>query len=365
MVKTWVMLDGLADPPSAQALSRQWSEAGFDNAVDVAGQRGWLAPNRESCQDALVEADMDRAAKVSRRFGVELRDRVGNTFRADNDKDALGDRIRREYKARLAQAIMFGLPVLALQYLAPMLASTGGADARGMLFPWLFQMLLAGWLCYVAAWPILWQGAAALLNLRATGDTLTLLLVVGTFIPSAVGVLSLLVTETPWFGAPGSAGFSDRGPAFHATMLIVTLAVTQRWLYYRQADRLAGRATLMPRGVGRLISLWLLVSVVVWALTWPTGEAGAATAWRQAVMFAMLLPSTLALGAINPWSPRWSAVLPVIGFAAFLCFAPAALKMDITGVRIEIATGFGLIVSAAFALGWSRWPSEPASTKPS
>ena len=50
----------------------------------------------------LGEADVDRAAAIARRFGIEVRDRVGTTFKADNDLAALHGHMAYEYKSRLA-----------------------------------------------------------------------------------------------------------------------------------------------------------------------------------------------------------------------------------------------------------------------
>jgi hypothetical protein len=76
----------------------------------------------------------------------------------------LAERVR-EYKYRFAQSAVFGLPVLALQYFGP---SLGGAEA----WRWIavLQTLLAGWVIYVAAAGMLFEGLLLLARRRLTPD---------------------------------------------------------------------------------------------------------------------------------------------------------------------------------------------------
>jgi len=354
MTRTYIILDGLADPQAGQALSARWSEAGLHNAVDVAGQSAWLTLSRDepghvSHHDEMTEAPIDRAAQIGRRFGLEVRDRVGNKFQPDNDLCALREQVAYEYKSRLATVLVFGLPAVALHYVGPVLAGGAeGADGgRAMVYPWLFELLLASWACVAGGWPILWQGALAVVNRRATGDLLTSTLVVLAIIPSAAGVASLAVTDQPWFGGPADGG----GPMFYAGVIAMTLALLQRWLCHRVTARLSGRANWMLAGVGKLFGVWVIATVFVVVI----GD------WRLGLALGMLLPAAVSLGAINPWSPGWSCVLPIFGFAGLLLVGPGALGLSIRGVEIEIASGFSLIVIAVFALGWRQMatPEEP------
>jgi len=59
----------------------------------------------------------------------------------------------REHNYRFAQCLIFGIPVLALQYLGPKL---GGSDAPR--WTGLLQTLLAGWTVYIGAVPLLAEG---------------------------------------------------------------------------------------------------------------------------------------------------------------------------------------------------------------
>lgn len=63
------------------------------------------------------------------------------------------DQRRREYKYRCAQAIVFGLPVLFLEYFGRYL---GGPETGRWIF--ILQALLAGWVMYVGAAGMLIEG---------------------------------------------------------------------------------------------------------------------------------------------------------------------------------------------------------------
>ncbi len=363
MIRTHVMLDGLQDPAMAQALSARWVEAGFENGVDVAGQCAWLsppgipAPGSSGITDAgaqatgsggeavMTESAMDRAAGVARGFGLEVRDRVGSVFEAANDVEALRGRLVYEYKSRFATLLVFGLPAWVLHGVGPMLAG-GGHDARSMLYPWLFELLLVGWACIAAGWPILWQGGLSAIHGRATGDLLTTLIVVGAWIGSAIGVIQIVFGREPWFvGAAGGGG-----PCFHAAIAAIGLAVLGRWLAHRFGRALVGRADWMLVGHRRLMAAWMVLGLVI----------AVVLGWRWGLAVGLLLPPVVSLGAINPWSPGWSAVLPVLGFAGVFLLGPGAFGVALDGVEIETAFGFGLLMVGVFVWGWQGLSSSLA-----
>lgn len=343
MVRTHVIVDGLADPLLAQQLSAAWARAGFDNAVDISAQAAWLAPGGEHHADELAEADVDRAARIARAFGIELRDRVGKTFKAGNDPAALRAQMAKEYKARTAVTVMFGLPAVVLHYIAPALVG-GVPDARGMLQPWLIEMLLVGWLCIAAAWPVLWQGALALRNLRATPDLLASVVIVGAFLPCATGVVLIPFRGDVWFGTPQTGG----GPAFHAVAMMIALVSFSRWMTHRYAQRLTGRADWMLGHLGRFIFAWLVFA----------GALALAGGWMTGLMIAMLMPAALSHGGINRLSPGWSIALPVVAFAVFVLMAPGALSLELRGAEVQIAAGFHLLMTCVFVFGWRALPRE-------
>jgi hypothetical protein len=337
--RTHVILDGLHDTRHARELSARWSDAGFDNSVDAAAQSASLARHDGG---EMSEADVDRAAAVARCYGVELRDRAGTTFVSANDAAALRQRLAYEFKSRFATALVFGLPALGLHYAGCWL--TGGSDhPRDLLYPWLFELLLVGWACIAAGWPILWNGALAARHLRATADLLTTVIVLAALLPTAAGLVWLVTTGETWLSV--SRG---HGPLTHAALAAVAISTLQRWWYFAHADRVAGRATLMIPRPGRLVALWLMVSAAVTA--WQGREPGLA--------FALVLPPLLALGAIHRQSPGWSMALPVVSFGVLLLIGPEALQLPVRGVMIEIAAGFGVLMSCVFAMGWRAWPER-------
>jgi len=377
--KTHLILDGLQDPLHGRELSARWVTAGFENGVDVAGQAAWLrvgwAPPTMSegrVEDSkmvggahptpITEADVARAAAIARAFGVELRDRAGATFRADNELPALREQMVREYRARFSQALVFGLPALALHYLGPMLTGGGGASntsgGGGMAYPWLLEMVLVGWSLWVAGLPILWQGFASLIHLRATADLLTTMIVMLSFIPSAVGVVSLLFTSVPWFGLPyddAGAAVELRGPAFHIAVMAVMIATFQRWQLHHHVNRLAGRGQYMLPRFGRLVLIWIVAMIATMAV------AG----WQIGLAFGLLLPPMLSAGGINRWSPGWSIALPVIAFAPLFLFAEAVtIAPHAASLRFEIAAGFAWMMSVVMAVGWSRWGKAATLNQP-
>ena len=348
VVKTYVILDGLQDHRTARDLSAQWAQAGFSNAVDMAGQCAWLTPgdgNEKKADHAggsLDEASVARASGVARSYGLAIRDRVGGTFIADNDLHALRRQMAKEYRSRLAVGLMFGLPAVMLHYLGPVLAG-GVVGPRSLAFAWLIEALLVTWGCFAAGWPILWQGVMSLARLRFSGDALTTLIVLGAWGPSAVGVGSLAFADRPWL-------IGGEGMMFYAAMFAVWLAVLGRWLAYEYGDPLGGRADLMISKWHKLVGGWILLSLIVMIATGGFRGVGA----------AMLLPAMAGLGAVNPWSPGWSAVLPVFGFVGVYVLGPGIIGPGSMGLRvdemgIEIAAGFNLMMTIVFALGWRAW----------
>ena len=67
----------------------------------------------------------------------------------------------REYRYRFGQSVVFGLPVVALQWFG---RSLGGPEADRWVT--LFQALLAGWVLYVAATGMMTEGVLILLAKR-------------------------------------------------------------------------------------------------------------------------------------------------------------------------------------------------------
>lgn len=346
---TFVILDGLQDPMHARDLSARWARAGLLNEVDIAGQSAAIRLDATD-KPSITEEDVQRAAAIARAYGVEPRDRAGETFKPDNDLALLRDQMRREYRARFSQALVFGLPALAVHYLEPILASGGGHNAGSLAFPWLLQLVLVGWAIWVAALPIIWQGIWSLIHLRPTADLLTTAIVLLAYIPSAFGVASLLFINEPWFGVAVRHMGADvaavplAGPAFHLAIMAVMLATCQRWLMHANIAALAGRAQYMMKRCATLIAIWLLAVIVLLFLQ----------GWHAALCFGLLLPPLLSSGAINRISPGWSMALPVLAFAPVFVLGPRALPMATQAhlMRFEIAAGFAWLMVAVMVVGW-------------
>lgn len=312
-------------------LSARWAAAGFGNQLDVSGQCASLWPmGDDAAAEALTEAEVDRAAAIARAYGLELRDRVGGTFRADNSLCELRGRMVYEYKSRLATAVVFVLPALGLHYFGGRLAG-GTADAAAMILPWLFEALLIGWACMAAAWPILWQGGLAVVHLRVTGDVLTAAVIVGAFVPSLVMIVGAILGHS-----------FDATPCFHAAGYATLIAVTGRWLLHRAAGNIAGRADLLMPRFSRLAGPWLLIAAAMAVMV----ELEAALA------LAILMPPLIGFAGINRSAPAMSYPISVVSFALLIFIGAPALNLNIDGWRIEIAAWFSMLFGLAMAWGW-------------
>ncbi|HEY7091054.1 MAG TPA: hypothetical protein VH518_23355 [Tepidisphaeraceae bacterium] len=127
----------------------------------------------------------------------------------------------REYKYRCAQSIIFGLPVLALQWFGPRLA---GGPQESQRWIGLLQALLAGWVTYVAAAGMLVEGLMLIGgSRRMTVDLLVAGLAVALYLFSAISVLGVFVRGVPFYGPL----------MFHCAVII--LAVWTGWRWWRTA----------------------------------------------------------------------------------------------------------------------------------
>lgn len=92
----------------------------------------------------------------------------------------------REYKYRFAQSMVFGLPVIALQYLGPILGGPEAGRWVGML-----QTLLAGWVMYVGAMGMLVEG---ILLKKFTADALVATTAIGLYLFALSGFIPMVLT---------------------------------------------------------------------------------------------------------------------------------------------------------------------------
>lgn len=120
------------------------------------------------------------------------------------------DQRRREFKYRFAQGVVFGLPVIALQYFGPRL---GPADSERWVS--LLQALLAGWVLYVNL-GMFFEGVV---TRRLSGDLLVasiaMLLYAISVISAMAGIIIGRLLYRPLF--------------FHVAVAILILWAGLRW----------------------------------------------------------------------------------------------------------------------------------------
>jgi hypothetical protein len=117
----------------------------------------------------------------------------------------------REYKYRFGQSVVFGLPVIALQYFGRRL---GPVDAERWVS--LIQALLSGWIVYVNL-GMLFEGIL-LLRQRVTADLLVAGLSLTIYIVSLISAAHAIVTSRLWYPL-----------AFHVCVLILAVWTGVRW----------------------------------------------------------------------------------------------------------------------------------------
>jgi len=118
----------------------------------------------------------------------------------------------REFKYRFAQSVVFGLPVLALQRFGSSLGWVEADRWVGVL-----QMLLAGWVVYVAAAGLLFEGIL-LLPGKISADLLVASTAVAVYLFSVLGVMQILLLAKPW-----------HEPIFHVSVLLLIPWCGVRW----------------------------------------------------------------------------------------------------------------------------------------
>ncbi|MGH7177486.1 MAG: hypothetical protein ACREJC_08915 [Tepidisphaeraceae bacterium] len=99
------------------------------------------------------------------------------------------DQRQREFRYRFAQAVVFGLPVLGLQWFGPRL---GGPESGRWIAG--LQVLLSGWIMYVAAAGMLFEGVILLRHRRLTCDFLVAIVALVLWAISLLRSLGILLT---------------------------------------------------------------------------------------------------------------------------------------------------------------------------
>jgi hypothetical protein len=128
-----------------------------------------------------------------------------------------GDR-RREFKYRFGQSVVFGAPVLALQWFG---RSLGGPESDR--WATLFQALLAGWVVYVAAAGMLSEGVLLLLApLRmpkaSLADLAVASIAIMTYLFALPRLVALLMGQAPTWPS-----------MFYAPVMLLALWTGLRW----------------------------------------------------------------------------------------------------------------------------------------
>jgi cation transport ATPase len=121
------------------------------------------------------------------------------------------DQRLREYKYRFSQSIVFGAPVLALQWLGPRLGPTDSQRWVSLL-----QALLAGWVLYVNL-GMFFEGVL-LLKQRITGDFLIAAGAIGLYLVSLISALHGIVTARLWYPL-----------LFHVCVIVLAVWTGLRW----------------------------------------------------------------------------------------------------------------------------------------
>jgi hypothetical protein len=134
----------------------------------------------------------------------------------------------REFKYRFAQSLVFGLPVLALHWLGPAL---GGPEAPR--WTGLFQTLLAGWVMYVAAAGMIFEGVLQLLRRKITLDPVIAVIALTLYVVGVVGWTMLLVgAEAPRVPIP-----------FHYGVVLLAAWCGLRWAWLARHNQSGGHGS--------------------------------------------------------------------------------------------------------------------------
>lgn len=129
------------------------------------------------------------------------------------------DQRLREFKYRFSQSVVFGIPVIALELWG---RDLGGNDAERWVG--ILQALLAGWVVYVGAAGMLFEGFI-LLPRRVIADLIPALVAVLAYLVSVISVLHVLFTGQLWY----------EPLLFHVSVIVVATWTGFQW--YRWTRR--------------------------------------------------------------------------------------------------------------------------------
>jgi cation transport ATPase len=127
---------------------------------------------------------------------------------------------------------VFGTPVWALQWFGREL---GGAEAQRWVQ--ILQALLTGWVVYVAAAGMLFEGLVRLRRGRVSGDVLVAMTAVGMYVVSLLGTIALLFR-----GDAASGDVSRIPPLFHWVVLVLACWSAVQWWRKKNGRHGAGHS---------------------------------------------------------------------------------------------------------------------------
>jgi cation transport ATPase len=127
-----------------------------------------------------------------------------------------------EFKYRFAQAVIFGLPVLVLQYFG---RSLGGSPVESSRWTGLLQAILAGWVTYVAAMGMVVEGLM-ILPKRFTFDLPIALAAILLYVYSAISVVGVFIRGQPFY----------QPMLFHWSVIILASWCGTRWAWMRRTS---------------------------------------------------------------------------------------------------------------------------------
>ena len=151
------VLAGDSEMAVGEVLGRQnglvgdGGEAEVEVTGDVGAEvTGTVGAKSGEIDGAVTEEDVDLCGRIARAYGIEIRDRAGTKFQAANFKKQMWRRAETEYKYRVANVLVYGLPVVALHYVGDLLWMK-------MFYPWLTGLLLVGL-------GVVWRGLAVVVE---------------------------------------------------------------------------------------------------------------------------------------------------------------------------------------------------------
>jgi cation transport ATPase len=128
------------------------------------------------------------------------------------------DRLR-EYRYRCAQAFVFGLPVFFLHFFGQRLGGPEAARWSGTL-----QAALAGWVVYIGAIGMLFEGAVVLSwHRRITGDLLVALTTLLLYLSSVISLILIITGREPFFPRQ-----------FHVSVALVIFWTGGKWMILKR-----------------------------------------------------------------------------------------------------------------------------------